>query len=54
METDLNKTYDDEDFVGRDVFGYPYNMKYPPDYFAASISSGYYPFKRLLSSIYDF
>ena len=32
METDLNKTYDDEYFVGRDVFGYPYNMKYPPDY----------------------
>lgn len=32
METDPNKTYDDEFFVGRDVFGYPYNKKYPPDY----------------------
>ena len=32
METDLNKNYDDEYFVGRDVFGSPYNKKYPPDY----------------------
>ena len=28
METDLNKNYDDEYFVGRDVFGSPYNKKY--------------------------
>ena len=32
METDLNKTYEDPYYIGRDVFGYPYNKKYPPDY----------------------
>lgn len=32
METDLDKTYKDAYYIGRDVFGYPYNMKYPPDY----------------------
>jgi len=32
METDLNKNYEDAYYIGRDVFGYPYNKKYPPDY----------------------
>lgn len=32
METDLNKTYEDAYYIGRDVFGNPYNKKYPPDY----------------------
>lgn len=32
METNLDKTYEDPYYIGRDVFGYPYNMKYPPDY----------------------
>lgn len=32
METDLNNTYEDPYYIGRDVFGYPYNKKYPPDY----------------------
>lgn len=32
METNPNKKYADEYYIGKDVFGFPYNMKYPPDY----------------------
>ena len=32
METNLDTIYKDEYYVGRDVFGHPYNKKYPPDF----------------------
>ena len=32
MEANLDTIYKDEYYVGRDVFGHPYNKKYPPDF----------------------
>ena len=32
METETKQFPEDEFYIGRDVFGYRYNKKYPPDY----------------------